>query len=268
MLAVAHQGLGVVDHPPPGAADQDVDPPVVRHDRLRPRPLQELLRRRVEQHGVAAGDALHQRVAEAGRGAEAGRAAGLAAGLVDQHRAPAVKARARAGEGGKARDAARQPLGVPDVVLVGEGVPVGADRGIAGEARDNSRRSPARALADLDPPGVRGREVRRGSPAVASVEPSSLAKSRQRRWLCAAIEASCSGRKRAPSRQPIRMAMLCASPACTPVVPPETPAARRSPGSAPQRFRQKPVAVHPRATPARLRRCGAAPSIAGGTQCR
>ncbi len=55
---------------------------------------------------------------------------------------------------------------------------------------------------------------------VASVEPSSLAKSRQSRWLCAAMVSSCARRKRAPSRVPIRMA-TCADPAIS--SPPEPP---------------------------------------------
>ncbi len=116
-----------------------------------------------------------------------------AARLVDQPGAAADERRHRRVEGGKPGDPARQPVGIPEVVLVGEGVVVGPDARIAGKAEEVGREAPARSRADLDPLrpdlGAERREERRGGvgrPVVARDQPPvAMPLPRDRRKLLA-----------------------------------------------------------------------------------
>ena len=163
---------------------------------------------------------------------------------VERGHAPAARAR-------EPREAARQPVGVPDVVLVGEGVPVGADRGIAGEARGSWRRSRARGpVADLDPArrlrGAEGREDRRASrrssrrrwPPAASCGGSAPRSRRAARAGSARRRGSPSGWRRCRASRPARIRLPVR--VCVP----------RLAG-----FRQKPRAVHPRPAAPRPASC-------------
>ena len=75
-------------------------------------------------------------------------------------RRPVPRQRAEPGE------AAGQPLRMPEVVLVGEGVVIGADRRVAGQREEVGREAAARPLADRHPLGpllgAEGLEDRRG----------------------------------------------------------------------------------------------------------
>ena len=167
VLAVADEGLGVVDHRPPRPADELVGPPVVGDDGDVGHGLEEALGGGVEEHGVAAGNALDEGVLEGGRQAELRRQPEGRARLVDEPGAPADEGRAIGGQAADPGEAAGEPVLVPEVVLVGEGVEVGTDRRSRWRGRGSSRRSPARTLADLDPAGAHsGGEVGEDRPGL------------------------------------------------------------------------------------------------------
>ena len=76
VLAVANGGVGVIVHTAAAAGDQHVGPPIVRDGRdVFSGLAQQVARGPVEDHGVAARDALHQGVAEVGRALEQRRVA-------------------------------------------------------------------------------------------------------------------------------------------------------------------------------------------------
>ena len=76
------------------ARHQHVKPPVVRDDiDVRPGFNEELAGGLIEHHGVAAGDALHQRIAKRRRFGKQGRQTRLDAGLIHQAGAATVQCR-------------------------------------------------------------------------------------------------------------------------------------------------------------------------------
>src|SRR5215831_2910815 len=100
-----------------------VKPPVVRgYVDVRAAERQQLARLLVKDHGVSAGDALHERAAERRRLGEQRRKAARSSLFVDQPRARAVERRDAAARLFQDIDGASQFVRLPDVILVAEGV--------------------------------------------------------------------------------------------------------------------------------------------------
>ena len=138
-----------------GAAGQEVRPPIVRGNLGRAAAdHQQPARGLVEHDGVAAGDALHQRVVEARLAAIGARVAAGAAFVVDEHGARAIHRRDMRRPARQAFDGARELVGLPDVVLVAIGVIVEGERRIAGEAEEVLDEALPRSVADVDRGGA------------------------------------------------------------------------------------------------------------------
>jgi hypothetical protein len=109
---------------------------------------QQVARGPVEHHGVAACNALHQRVSEVRGALEQGRIADVLVACVDQQRARTIEGRHVLGHGLEPVHRALELVGLPDVVLVSVGEVVGFDVGATGQGQEIGRRSFGRPCMD------------------------------------------------------------------------------------------------------------------------